>query len=106
MSYFYTHAQGDILGYSSVEWISLSRESDIQEIINHKALTYIILLNEGCFLYFRVSVGDGYVVMAVCPTLFSIGLSPLKQELSFLFQDFRNILELLDEYLISVRYTR
>lgn len=69
MSYFYTHAQGDILGYSSVEWISLSRESDIQEIINHKALTYIILLNEGCFLYFRVSVGDGYVVMAVCPTL-------------------------------------
>lgn len=71
MSYFYTHAQGDILGYSSVEWISLSRESDIQEIINHKALTYIILLNEGCFLYFRVSVGDGYVVMAVCPTLFS-----------------------------------
>ena len=39
LSYFYTHAQGDILGYSSVESSSLSRESEIQEIINHKALT-------------------------------------------------------------------
>ena len=40
------------------------------------------------------------------PLSFSIGSSPLRQEVCLLFQDFRNILELLDEYLISVRYTR
>ena len=40
------------------------------------------------------------------PASFSIGLSPLRQEVGLLFQDFRNILEMLDEYLISVRYTR